>query len=459
MEKYTIYAILPWVKLGRDEPIDIGPIRFIKASEFRNYLDPELHGNFEEYVNKEYAKINARILIEGKIKDINILSIELNDMTCIALDEMQTIILSDQQRDELIFDSIQFLCFLSNLGGFKNNPYALINNMELFLRIGRINKKILNDKKNWTFESWFNHPGRSAEIFSIDKNITNCLGKILLAKFLAVNPRWAQRITRSVHYFNRIFMGRDYVNIIYYGSLPEDAVFLTMAFESLLDVQFASIDNKYTSIKFKNALQSIFNIKYNSPRLILEKWIQGFYDLRSCIVHGDTLPDQIFHDNENVDIPYINLGIKIFIAALICELTSHTCMESNIRQQESEFIEDFYIYLWSQLPLLSSIKELLIEMKRAGKIDKFPWDIVVKIHDLEKMYMEVYCKNDHSFKIKKSNAEKIADITIQIIHIAEEKLIFKGKELRVMDFDNIKINDLSTTEDFINNLKARSVNG
>ena len=107
MTKYSIKAILPWVKLIHDDTIDMGPVRFCRASEYNEYLDSELHEKFKAYVKRNYADVSARISEGDKVKDICIVSTPLEEITCIAVDEMKVIFLSDRQKDELIYDAVQ----------------------------------------------------------------------------------------------------------------------------------------------------------------------------------------------------------------------------------------------------------------------------------------------------------------------------------------------------------------
>ncbi len=453
MTKYSIKAILPWVKLVHDDTIDMGPVRFCRASEYNEYLDSKLHQNFKAYIKRRYADISARVREKNEVKDICIMTTPLEELTCIAVDEMKVIFLSGKQKDELILDAVQFLCFLSNIGTTRNRPYDLFNNLKLFREIGRLNKDILEDKPNWGYRSWFNHPGRQAELLTVNKELLRCFGKLLLAEFLPANPRWARRVVRAIQYYNRIFIGLDYSYIEYYATLPEDVVFLSMAFESLLDVHFAAIERKNTLNKITNIIQNIFNIKYNHPRDVLSKWIQEFYNLRSRIVHGDEIPDQIFHGNINLDIPYINMGMKVFVAALICELSSRTCLEPNIIQRESDYIEDFYIYLWSQISILSTIEKVLVEIKGIAQKNGDILEKTIELTNLEEIYLSVYCdRTNNDLKIKPSNKKEFKKIASQIIHTVEQKVNYKGKELRIINLDRIK--DLSKTDELIEELKA-----
>lgn len=448
MGKYLTHAVLPLVNLYQDEMINMGPVRFDNASKCRDYIDSAFYTNFEEYVDKSLANFMA--LVDKKLKSIH--KIPLSEMTCVALDEIQLIYLNEQQKNEVVFDAIQFLCFLSNIGAFGNNPFGVPNNLKPFLRYAIITEELLMDKKNWPPQYWYSFGGVTIKITHLDSELLECFGKIILTKFLSNNPRWAGHITRAVEYFNRI-LNRDYSSLIYYGSLLEDVVFLCTAFESLLDVHFASAEKKYTLDKIMHTLQDIFAFKYNEPQRILNLWIRKFYDLRSRIVHGDEIPDQIFHGNINIDIPFINLGMKIFIAALVCELSSHTCLKSDLLYQESEYIKDFYVLLWPQLSILRTIKSILAEIKEKAKRDDDILKKTIELTELESIYLSIYCDRDnYDIKIKSCDEEKLNEIASQIKRIANQEVVHKGMKIRILDLHYIK--SLSKTNELIEELKA-----
>ncbi|MGB9722010.1 MAG: hypothetical protein ACPL28_11105, partial [bacterium] len=280
--------------------IDIGPVRFWKASKYSNFIPSELQDDFDDY-----CKINiTNNLCHRDNGKTNCVSITLENITCVSLNDMDLYFLKREQKNNLIFDAVNIICFVSNLPKFLGARGSVINDLSCFLNIHKLDIKKLRDRANWQRLWWWRYDDATAQLDQLDERLLACFGEILQNKFCSDYSRWAKRIIRAIEYFNLITKGELYEGGLFarivYAAKPEDVVFLSTAFESLLDVHFGSPDRKETQQKIGNALISYLQLDdYEAPQEILRQWIKDFYNLRSRIVHGDDIPEQIFDKNPN----------------------------------------------------------------------------------------------------------------------------------------------------------------
>jgi len=451
MSESEIQATLPLVKLTCDDALEIEPVIIWKASEYEKYLKPAAQKLFHDYIENCVSPINARTVIKNKVEDICLDRIPFENITCISLDKQYSVHFNDYQKNDIIYDVIHLLCFLSNTHGVCDIRMQNINNLDAYRQLRLTNNKTLSKRENWGASSWFFCNIRlQAELSTFDKGLLNCFGKILLTKFLTANPRWARRIIRAIEHFDYIFVGRDRVYQIDYINQPNDVVFLSMALESLIDVHFASPDMRDTTKKFIYTLSNIINLKYEEPQKLFNQYLDEFYNLRSRIVHGDEIPTMMFKGNPHIDISYIELGMRIFIYSLKWQLSSHACLEPKYSDLWLSSTEDIHRYFWTKKALLKEILRLFLQVLEKKEDIRHKLDEVTEWVELARIYISLfYDRNDLKMNTGKVDAQEIEKDISQIVYLRDQEVTYFGKRRKLKDLDDIKINHQSTTEEFV----------
>jgi hypothetical protein len=147
---------------------------------------------------------------------------------------------------------------------------------------------------------------------------------------------------------------------------PEDVVFLVTAFESLFDTNSEyqkkknEIPNFSNRIILKKSLKKILKLRDEKPEAILDKWVDGIYDWRNEIAHGEQVRDRLFEGNPNHHISYIGLGISLFTFCIYSEFRNRRYFSK--KQFDLHYIygkEKLLPYLWSQNDVLKEVLKRL----------------------------------------------------------------------------------------------------
>jgi hypothetical protein len=220
----------------------------------------------------------------------------------------------------------------------------------------------------------------------------------------------------------------------------------------LFDLHEFSEDKRYTQHKFKVKLQNLLAVEYSKPKEVLNKWVAGFYELRSKIVHGEEMPDPIFKGNPNIEVSYIRLGVKIFVVAFYYELIGNGWIEPNFGDDWLK--RDFLVFFWPEIDLLESIKGVLVQLKQQKNFDKFPFLEILDLEKLEEWYVKIYgdvAKHPYIHGIKFIPSDKVRrkKLIDQLKYLFQEQLIIREKEIQIKKLSTGMVDNQSTTDRFL----------
>ena len=421
--------ILPLVKLAGSKTIEMGPVKFWPAKEYDKYIKANLSDDFKKYLDKSILTIHTR---QGCF------NLEPEDITCATI--KMTFLLDKKQKYSLMNDATQMLCFLSNFSihGIKTQN---IHNIYAFKHIRTVWKDLFNTPENWGTTSWFFlNINKKVEISITDKDLSECFGKILATNYMLSNSRWTRRIIQAIRYFNLIFWGEEYQNEavyqeIYYAK-PEDIVFLSMAFEALLDLHFGSPDRKDTTKKFVNSIITILNVP--SEKLIrkMKEFLENFYKLRSDVIHGDDILGKDFSTVK---------GAHVFYATLIDQLQTHTCLKPDILREIRS--KSYLTRLFQKVDILGIIKELLPTMVKREEIRDISDEKLHELDILVKLFNNI-CKEKNKYYLEKSNRDEVC------IAVAIKKTLNKSSKSLESVKDVLEKKDLVEIKEFMENLET-----
>src|ERR1700677_11863 len=114
MNTFKLMACMPFVRLGREDFLDMGPVKFWRASLYKTFVEPNTIPTFEEFV-----KQSGSFSIIGDFQERKITStIPPEMMTCVSVEEKYA---AKEDVNDLIHDASYFLFFCNHLsrnGGF-----------------------------------------------------------------------------------------------------------------------------------------------------------------------------------------------------------------------------------------------------------------------------------------------------------------------------------------------------
>jgi hypothetical protein len=354
MNTFKLMACMPFVRLGREDVLDMGPVKFWRASLYKTFVEPNVITIFEEFV-----KQSGSFSIMGDFRERKIAStISPEMMTCISVEEKYA---AKDDLNDLIHDASYLLFFCNHLsrnGGFLN-PY---------LRKWTANESYLIHGRWRSFHHYEHQKEPQAEVRHLTDGLLESSGKLLKNKYLLKGRpnAFASRVIRSIQYFSRRFFDTNREELIGLIMEPEDVVFLVTAFESLFDTNSEyqkkknEIPNFSNRIILKKSLKKILKLRDEKPEAILDKWVDGIYDWRNEIAHGEQVRDRLFEGNPNHHISYIGLGISLFTFCIYSEFRNRRYFSK--KQFDLHYIygkEKLLPYLWSQNDVLKEVLKRL----------------------------------------------------------------------------------------------------
>lgn len=297
----TTYAYLPFVKLAADQSIALGPVTF----------SPE--------------------------NNITAISISLN--------------VPPEKKESLFIDSLYLFYFAATFKELYHNTD--IPHFKTFTKVLMANNR---DKDPSSSQP-------SIVIDQLDSAIINALGKALNEIYTQKEPNpQILRLVRSIRFFVDSFL-ENFENLSEGTPLshwfydPEDTVFLSASFESLLD-----INEVHPVQDFKQKLRPMLHLNFSKPVEIFWKWVDGFYEIKKKIVKNGESPDQVFAENPNFRIPYLYLGVKLFIYTIYNQLHKHKLLDGNNDLDSTEVL----LFLWPEENLLRKISLLMMEFEKSA---------------------------------------------------------------------------------------------
>jgi len=337
----NLYACLPFVEIAKEATIQIGPVLFWPSSKHAQHLPLHLNTPFQTYLSN--------------------IKLASQPITCVSISDEIPI----EDREAILIDSIYLLYFACT---FRNLYYnAEVPHFSAFLKVIPASESFLSSQVN--VESITLEPGVCIHL--IDQEICHGLGIALNEIYVNQSHPMVdsfKRLIRAIRYFVDCFFER-FVNLVGLGlDFPqtlfeaEDIIFLASSFESLLD-----ISTLQPSADFKHKMRPMLHLKYSHPLEIFWKWVDGFYDLHKQIVHGGDNPDPIFKGNRNFHVPYIFVGMKLFIYTIYYMLFKYKLIESKeidlFSPPDFKCIhpQELLLFFWTEDSLIRKISLALLQ--------------------------------------------------------------------------------------------------
>jgi hypothetical protein len=361
---HLVYACLPFVELAQQACIQMGPVSFWPASRFKEFIDPNLQNNFQNYLNS-MSQIKAAT--EKNTAFINTVKLEPHGNTYISIDQG----VAKEHKEQLLVDSLYllyFACTFRNL--YYNNE---IPKFGPFRKMIPADLEFIQEPANWShLHIAETDREETVCIHLVDQEFCDALGKMLSAIYLP-NQAIAQeiihdykRFIRAIRYLVDRFFQR-FVNLFEKGLKlpeiifePEDVIFLASSFEALFD-----LDERHATADFKAKLRPLLHMKHSKPIEIFWKWVDDFYEVRHKIVHSGMTPDPIFKLNPNFEISHILIGIKLFIYSAYYSLYKYNLLHSvssdAYNPPDFKWIhpEEILLLFWTEKHLLRKLSHFL----------------------------------------------------------------------------------------------------
>lgn len=376
LECYKLQACLPFVEIGSETIIRLGPVIFWSASNAKDLLNSEENNSFQHYLYS-IAQIKARKRADIK-EYIDTVRLNPETTTCISIHRD----IPAEEQEFVLIESLYllyFACFFRNL--YFGNEVVSFNSMR---KVIPASAEFIAVKENWS-GLHINEANRE-EILCVyvgDPDIFSALGQALEHVFLSPKGQETQiiqeskRMIRSIRYFIDRFFQR-FVNLFERGlNFPEelfeaeDLIFLSTSFETLFN-----IDEKDSAADFKHKLRPLLHLKYGSPVECFWKWVDDFYTVRHRIILGDTILNPIYCFNPNFEIPHLSLGIKLFIYSICYKLCRNHLMPSIHQDQYSppdfKWIhpEETLIFFWTETNLLRKLSLFLLQVQQTDQLQQ-----------------------------------------------------------------------------------------
>lgn len=394
----------------------MGPVTFWSARQYAKYVEKDIKKQFKQYLCQSILTTyyNRKKIYSSKLEDITCVSLKVDDKD---FNEIEILILDEEKRYSLIKDAIQILSFSSNITrhGVKEQN---ITNIHTFNHIYVVSRELLNKPGNWGYTQLLSsNSDKRTKVSSIDTDLSECFGNILAANYLLTNSRWTRRIIQAIRHFNLIFRGEKkqsvFAQIELFYHKPEDIVFLSMAFEALLDLHFGSQDRKNTTKKFVNSVITILNIPYEKLKGKMRAWLEDFYQLRSDVVHGEDISKKEFHTMK---------AAHVFYKTLINQLQSHACMKPDILREIHS--NDYLVRLFLKSDIMEIIKDLLIPINisiKNGRNKEITEEAFTELSDHIMLFNNICIYRKHFSDMPNSYEANNAEVIYKILTRSSRK--------------------------------------
>ncbi len=399
-----IYAYLPFVALGHESVIELGPVVFWPASKSAEFLKEELTKPFEEYLDA-VGKIKAQGEGVGLFNTETLLQ---KGTTCVSVSAA----VAAEVRDFLLVDSLYLLYFACT---FRSLYYGReIPPFSSFRKMIPLSEAFIKDRSNWQ-NLHIQEADREEKIclHLIDKQICFGLGKALESIYVGEGVReneeqvkMYKRIIRSIRFLVDRFFQR-FVNLFEKGLdlpqeifEPEDVIFLSSSFESLFSLE----ESPSVAADFKHRLRPLLHLKYSKPVEVFWKWVDDFYDLKRRILLGDTFVDPFFRFNPNFEVSHILLGIKLFVYSIYYYLFTYQLLNSThvdpYTPPDFKWIhpEEILLFFWTEPSVLEKIDLLMKQASQTHTKEECLSDLNL----LTTLFVSLY---DRYYLIEKNKAD------------------------------------------------------
>lgn|GEM_PF-5799074 len=384
MSSFKLIACMPFVRLGREDVLEMGPIKFWRASVYQSFVSSQAIPAFEEFIKQA----GSFSIMDG-IRERSITStIPAEMMTCISVQEKYAL---KPDVNELVHDASYLLFFCNHLsrnGGFLNPYLRKWNAQESYLLEGR-----------WkSFRHYEHQKEVPVEIRYLTEGLLGSAGKLLKNRYL-LNGKpnaFASRAIRSIQYFSRRFFDTSREELLGPIMEPEDVVFLVTAFESLFDTntEFQKKKNEHPGfsnrIPLKAKIKRTLKLENEKPEAVLDKWVDGIYDWRNEIAHGEHVRDRLFEANPNHHISYIGFAIALFTFCIYVEFGNRGYFSK--KQFDWHYInskEKLLPFLWTRNDLLKEVLKRLNDFKNSKGKKEYIRSLV-RLEQFAELYSDCY---------------------------------------------------------------------
>lgn len=396
MEASRLVACLPFVHLKPNEAISIGPICFWSGSCYRDFVPEKQWTGFQAYL-KRISCLHSR---EDSERDCpKDKSIPSEVLTFVSVHPS----IVGQELNECLVDGLSlfyFTCFYRDL--YYN---VQVPPFQTFTKLApALEKFTALDEKSQSFAIFEDQSQEPACIGLVDSNMAQALGHTLSAVYLsdmeglARRSAYARRVVRSIRYFVNGFsttfenIWRDGFSFPQCLFEPEDVIFLTSSFESLLN-----IESDQNTSDFKYRTRGIVQLEYSNAMEIFWAWTDGFFSLKYNMVYHGENPDTTFKVNPNFEVSYLYLGIRLFIFILHHKLClhgfyPHSQGEKSLHDPLGKISrEEVMVFFWPEKELLENIAQCLHR-----------WTIpeaYEELRDITLFHMQLFCVLFHRYHL------------------------------------------------------------
>lgn len=434
---FQLYAYLPFVELAHEAMIQFGPIIFWPASRFEEFLPPDFHSSFHNYIQvvgqiKAYSNSHEKSLV-------NTVTLSPKGTTCASISEDVPV----EIREFLLIDSLYLLYFTCT---FRNLYYGQeIPPFNAFRKMIPASEVFVKDKSNWE-NLHIKETDREETVclHIIDPEICQGLGKALESIYVPSQQQESvsdyRRLVRSIRYLVDRFFQR-FVNLfgkgLYFSEEmfePEDVIFLASSFESLFN-----IDNSHeTAADFKHKLRPLLHLKYSRPVEIFWKWVDDFYEVKRRILRGETFLDPLFRLNPNFEVSHILLGIKLFVYSVYYYLFKYQLLESTYEDPytppDFKWIhpEEILLFFWTEPAVLEKISSLIKQAEQGDLKD----EVLSDVNLLTILFVSLYDRYYLSAQISRTDVVNFLPSPVLELMKHGSYILEKLKEMQVKNPEN-----------------------
>lgn len=357
---YHPFACLPFLHVSIDKPLHLGPIQIESFAKWQHRLNANQQKKYIECFTKLGFKNSS-----------------FETIACVSIDSH----FPTKKSETLLIDALYTLFFVT---AFKqshtsNNVFSLTSYTTL-LTLNEVSSSLSIEEK----------PELSQLIKiellpSLTNDILQGLSQALNLMYSAPQTenleevQFAHRLIRAIRYFCDRFFNR-FKNLFIKGISfdevlfePEDVLFLITSFETLFDLNL-----KAPGPDLKQKLRPLLLLKFSRPVEVFWSWVDGFYKLRDSVTHPNTPLERIFKENPSFEIPYVLLGVKLFIYSifmLVSKLGVMAKHEENIEEFPKDFTdmhpENVLVFMWPEENLLRKISFLFLQWIYGSEVTSF----------------------------------------------------------------------------------------
>lgn len=412
------YVCLPYLYLTKEQPLGMGPIRFYPTTKFDDYVS-----NHEQDEMKSYLQ-SAQASGRG---------------SCIFVDPE----VPKDLLPEMLIDAVYLLYFAATYQDlYYNAKPPKFEPLTQYLPTPP--DKMKDPKTRESLQALHLLDSQVIEVAFTENLMSQALGRILLCAYTECQDLHhgdCRRIIRSIRYFIHCFHDK-FRNLLGTGDPiesklfePENFLFLVTAFETLYD-----IDKTNSEPDFKQKLRPVIHLKFGTPMETIWKWIDGFYQIEEELVHEGTLPDPMFRENVNFEIPYLSFAIKLFIYSIYYRLYNMGLVPATKTADFMPLIfegidrEETLGFLWSETELLKKISILIMQLTH-GKVRQETLLDVSMLSLIYRNILKYYENRDEVGEIRfiPTPKDELRNIVEAIENYSDEEFEHEGQVVHIQE--------------------------